>query len=153
MNLQNGYKVIYEKAADGKRIFYASKTGVCDPTVDTQLGEAFDDAEYRGKMIYEYKGSFYVTTGATPSYDEEGKPTDERLTAFDEVFIKAEAAATASIEDEEDLDGDTSVNDPSGDDELSGDDDEGATTPEDDDEGETPDEGVDENGEDDGEDE
>ena len=28
MNLQNGYKVIYEKAADGKRAFYASKTGL-----------------------------------------------------------------------------------------------------------------------------
>lgn len=91
MKLQNGYKVVYEKASEGTRTFYASKTGICDPTVDTQLGETFTDADFAGKVIYEYKGSFYVSTGATPTYDENGVPTDERLSAFDEVFVATES--------------------------------------------------------------
>jgi hypothetical protein len=97
MKLQNGYKVIYEKAADGKRTFYASKNTKCDPTVDKQLGDAFVDADYAGKVIYEYKGSFYISTGKAPAYDENGVPTDERLSAFDEVFVKAEPATPAAI--------------------------------------------------------
>lgn len=101
MNLQNGYKVIYEKALDGKRTFYASKTNKCDPTVDTQLGDVFTDADYAGKIIYEYKGNFYVSTGKTPAYDENGVPTDERLSAFDEVLIKAEATPAVVNELEE----------------------------------------------------
>ena len=100
MDLQNGYKVIYEKAADGKRTFYASKleTGKCDTTVDTELA-SFTDSDYKGKVIYEYKGSFYISEGKTPAYDEDGVPTDERLSAFDEVFVKAEPTAVASEED------------------------------------------------------
>ena len=39
MNLQNGYKVIYEKIADGKRTFYATENVVCDPKVDTKIVE------------------------------------------------------------------------------------------------------------------
>ena len=41
MNLQNGYKVIYEKTADGTRTFYATKNTKCDPTVDDKIIEAF----------------------------------------------------------------------------------------------------------------
>lgn len=100
MNLQNGYKVIYEKASDGTRTFYASKTGICDPTVDTQLGETFTDADFAGKVIYEYKGGFYVSTGATPAYDENGVPTDERLSAFDEVFVATENSEDTAGVDE-----------------------------------------------------
>ena len=96
MNLQNGYKVIYEKAADGKRTFYASKTGLCDTKVDKQLGDAFVDADYAGKTIYEYKGSFYVSEGKTPTYNEDGTPAkgETKLTIFDEVFVKVEPTET-----------------------------------------------------------
>lgn len=100
MNLQNGYKVVYEKAENGKRTFYASKTGICDPAVDTKLGDTFTDSDYMDKVIYEYKGSFYVSTGSVPSYDENGVPTDERLDAFDEVFIKADQPNTANVLDD-----------------------------------------------------
>jgi hypothetical protein len=96
MNLQNGYKVIYEKAADGKRTFYASKQ---DGSKDKELA-TFTDSEYRGRMLYEYKGSFYVSAGATPKYDESGKPAagEEKLAVFDEVFIKAEPSETQADE-------------------------------------------------------
>ena len=117
MNLQNGYKVIYEKAADGKRTFYASKTGKCDPSVDDQIGDIFVDADYRGKLVYEHKGDFYVAEGSTPTYDELGVPTDERLAEFDLVFKAAVEPATASVEDELN-NGSTPDNDPSGDENL-----------------------------------
>lgn len=88
MNLQNGYKVIYEKAAGGKRTFYASK---CDGTSDKELA-SFTDSEYRGRMIYEHDGRFYISAEATPKYDEDGKPASGEtvLSAFDEVFVKVE---------------------------------------------------------------
>lgn len=102
MKLQNGYKVVYEKAADGKRTFYASKTGVCDPKVDTKLGDTFVDTDYAGKVIYEYKGSFYASKGSTPAYDENGVPTDDRLSAFDTVFVEAsQTPASASLDETE----------------------------------------------------
>ena len=72
MKLQNGYKIIYEKAIDGKRTFYASKSSVCNPDVDTVLA-TFADADYKGKFIYEYKGKFYVADGNIPAYDETGQ--------------------------------------------------------------------------------
>ena len=75
MNLQNGYKVIYEKAADGKRIFYASKTGVfADAEVITEavIGQY--------KLIYEKAGRFYGSETGIPA---EG---DYCFTEFDKVF-------------------------------------------------------------------
>jgi hypothetical protein len=89
MNLQNGYKVIYEKAADGKRTFYASKSTVY-PNADDKVLASFNDADYRGKVIYEHKGKFYVSTGAVPAYNEKGEPTDNVIEGFNEVFVKAE---------------------------------------------------------------
>ena len=83
MNLQNGYKVIYEKAADGKRTFYATKNVVCDPTVDDKIIEA-TIGEY--KLIYEKDGRFYGS--------ETGIPTDSDhcFEEFDKVFKVAEEA-------------------------------------------------------------
>jgi hypothetical protein len=77
MNLQNGYKVIYEKAADGKRTFYATKNVVCDPAVDDKIVEA-TIGEY--KLIYEKAGQFYGSTSGIPA---EG---DHCFTEFDKVF-------------------------------------------------------------------
>ena len=93
MNLQNGYKVIYEKAADGKRTFYASKSNAYPNEDDIELA-SFSDADFRGKVIYEYKGKFYVSNGAVPAYDENGEPTDNVIEGFDQVFKRATAADT-----------------------------------------------------------
>jgi hypothetical protein len=92
MNLQNGYKVIYEKAADGKRTFYASKSTIY-PNENDLVIASFNDADYRGKVIYEHKGKFYVSTGTVPTYNENGEPADTVIEGFDEVFVKANGAA------------------------------------------------------------
>ena len=101
MNLQNGFKVVYEKAAEGKRTFYATKTGLCNPEIDTQLGDTLVDADYKGKMIYEHKGNFYVSTGKTPVYDENGIPTDTSLTIFNEVFTNSKLDNTENNQNKE----------------------------------------------------
>jgi hypothetical protein len=85
MNLQNGYKVIYEKAADGKRTFYASKTGVF---ADAEIITEAEIGKY--KLIYEKAGRFYGSETGIPA---EG---DHCFTDFDKVFIadKAEEEVT-----------------------------------------------------------
>ena len=93
MELQNGYKVIYEKAADGERTFYASKSNAYPDTEDLVLATFKDDVDFKGRTIYEYKGKFYITAvGKTPAYGEDGIPTDECINSdnFDLVFTKAE---------------------------------------------------------------
>ena len=65
MNLQNDYKVIYEKAADGKRAFYASKTGFFK---DSELITEAKIGEY--KLIYEKNGDFYGSTTGIPTEDD-----------------------------------------------------------------------------------
>ena len=86
MNLQNGYKVIYEVAKDGKRTFYASKSAIY-PNDNDLVVASFDDADFKGKVIYEYKGDFYVSTGSLPAYKEDGTPADNKIEGkFDEIF-------------------------------------------------------------------
>jgi hypothetical protein len=82
MNLQNGYKVIYEKAADGKRTFYATKNVVCDPTVDDKIIES-TIGEY--KLIYEKDHEFYGSTSGIPSDTDDVCLTTEN---FKKVFVK-----------------------------------------------------------------
>ena len=91
MNLQNGYKVIYEKATDGKRTFYASKNVVCDPTVDDKIIEA-TIGEY--KLIYEKAGQFYGSTTGIPA---EG---DYCFVEFDKVFKVVAEEPVTDAEDE-----------------------------------------------------
>ena len=79
MNLQNGYKVIYEKAADGKRTFYASKAGVfadAEKILEANIGEY--------KLIYEKNGQFYGSVSGIPAED------DYCFEDFDMVFKAAE---------------------------------------------------------------
>ncbi len=67
MNLQNGYKVIYEKASNGEHVFSASKTGLFADA--EELGRLVE-GEY--KLIYEKDGQlFYSTTGIPSAEDEE----------------------------------------------------------------------------------
>jgi hypothetical protein len=67
MNLQNGYKVIYDKAVGGEHIFTASKTGIFADA--EELGRLVD-GDY--KLIYEKDGKlFYSTTGVPSTEDKE----------------------------------------------------------------------------------
>ena len=81
MNLQNGYKVIYEKTADGKRTFYATKNVTCNPEVDDKIVEA-EIGKYR--LIYEKGGRFYGSESGIPA------DGDYCFTEFDKVFKVAE---------------------------------------------------------------
>lgn len=79
MTLQNGYKVIYEKTADGKRTFYASKSGVF---ADAELIAEVELGKY--KLIYEKAGKIYGSETGVPA---EG---DNCLTDFDKAFSVVE---------------------------------------------------------------
>ena len=79
MNLQNGYKVIYEKANDSKRTFSASKTGVfadAEAIAETVIGQY--------KLIYEKAGKIYGSESGVPA------EADSCFEAFDKVFKVAE---------------------------------------------------------------
>lgn len=89
MNLQNGYKVIYEKAADGKRTFYASKTGVFADA--EQIGDIIEIGKY--KLIYEKAGRFYGSETGIPADD------DYCFEAFDKVFASENAEKTDEVEE------------------------------------------------------
>ena len=82
MNLQNGYKVIYEKAADGMRTFYASKTGFF---ADAEVIAEAEIGKY--KLIYEKDGQFFGSETGIPSED------DYCFEAFDKVLVEAEAGS------------------------------------------------------------
>lgn len=88
MKLQNGYKVLYEVAADGKRTFYASKTGVFADA--DQIGEPVEIGKY--KLVYEKNGKIYFSETNVPNLDENGEPTDTAAEGFDVVFVKNSAA-------------------------------------------------------------
>lgn len=75
MNLQNGYKVIYDKAADGEHIFYASKTGIFASA--DEIGR-FTASEY--KLIYEKNGQIFGSTTGIPA------DSDKEFTEFKKVF-------------------------------------------------------------------
>lgn len=97
MIYKNGYKVVYEVAADGKRTFYAAKSNVYptrdeDGNITDTVLATFDDAEFAGKTIYEYAGEFYVSTGAVPAYNEDGTPADKKIAGFEPLFVEGAAA-------------------------------------------------------------
>lgn len=124
MELQNGYKKVYEKVSDGKRTFYATETEKCDTAVDTVLG-SFIDSNYRDKTIYEYKGKLYTSASKLPKYNEVGEPAEgeTEITVFNTVFAKVDAVEDAESEttttneveevhEEEDFEDDNIVEDP-----------------------------------------
>jgi hypothetical protein len=90
MNLQNGYKVVYEKTADGKRTFYATKNTACDPAVDDKIIEA-EIGKY--KLIYEKNGEFYGSTTGIPSDADDCFTTDNFKKVFVEGYTGEEAAS------------------------------------------------------------
>ena len=90
MNLQNGYKVIYEKIADGKRTFLASKTGVF---ADAEVITEAKIGEY--KLIYEKNGSFYGSKTGIPAAE------DYCFEDLDKVFKVSGEVAEEEVEVEE----------------------------------------------------
>ena len=106
MIYKNGYKVVYEVAADGKRTFYAAKSATYptrdeDGNITDTVLATFNDADFAGKTIYEYAGEFYVSTGAVPAYNEDGTPKDTKIAGFEALFVEGESEATpAAVEPE-----------------------------------------------------
>ena len=80
MNLQNGYKVIYEKVADGARTFFADKL---DGSAADMIGSPIKIGQY--KLIYEKDGQLYGSTSGVPAIG------DDCFDDFDKVFKKATA--------------------------------------------------------------
>jgi hypothetical protein len=88
MDLQNGYKVLYEVAADGMRTFYASKSGTF---ADAEpIGDAFEIGKY--KLVYEKNGKIYCSETGVPKFDENGEPTDFVAEGFSQVFVDSNGA-------------------------------------------------------------
>ena len=97
MNYKNGYKVVYEVAADGERTFWASKSNeypardeagnIIENEMNTKLA-SFVDEDFAGKTIYEYKGEFYVSTDKVPAYNEDGTPKDTKIVGFEKLFVE-----------------------------------------------------------------
>lgn len=104
MTLQNGYKVLYDTAADGKRTFYASKTGLfkdADIIAEAIIGEY--------KLVYEKDGNFYGSTTGIPA---EGDHCFEEFRAVFEEGYSAEVEEDESEENNtEDESTDTEVED------------------------------------------
>lgn len=115
MNLQNGYKVLYATAADGKRTFLASKTNSIKDA-DTILAEA-TIGEY--KLIYEKAGKIYGSTTGIPAEDDkcfdefdavfkEATAVEQEETVEDETITSEEEELTNELDPEDDTTGDDS---------------------------------------------
>lgn len=78
MNLQNGYKVIYEKAANGEHVFFASRTGTFAGA--EELGRLVE-GEY--KLIYEKDGKLFSSITGIPT------ESDEEFTVFKKAIEEA----------------------------------------------------------------
>lgn len=110
MEFKNGYKVVYEVAADGQRTFYATRSNIYPPrdadgnivkNEDNIVLATFDDADYAGRIIYEYEGNFYVSEqNKTPKYNEDGTPADERITGFEAVLVESDDADSGEESDD-----------------------------------------------------
>jgi hypothetical protein len=97
MDLKNGYKVIYEKAADGNRTMYAAEstkypTRNEDGTIADAVLASFVDADFKGKTVYEKDGKFYYADTNAAKFDKDGNPTGTEITFTEGVnpFIEKE---------------------------------------------------------------
>ena len=92
MTLQNDYKVLYAKATNEKRAFYASKTGLFK---DAELITEAKIGEY--KLIYEKNGGIYGSITGVPSED------DYYFEGFVKVFIEDSEVEKAPEENTEEV--------------------------------------------------
>lgn len=89
MKLQNGYKAIFDKAADGKHTIYASKTGLFK---DAEEIGTFEADQYN--LIYEKQGKLYHSQTGIPA------DSDVAVTELDKIFAEQAAETeTASVVD------------------------------------------------------
>jgi hypothetical protein len=87
MELKNGYKVIYDEAANGEHTFYASKTGVF---ADAEELVKIAAGEY--KLVYEKDGKLYGSTTGIPAGG------DTHLSGFDKVLAADDGGVEAGNE-------------------------------------------------------
>lgn len=87
MELKNGYKVIYDEAANGEHIFSASKTGVF---ADAEELVKIAAGEY--KLVYEKDGKLYGSATGIPA------DGDTHLSGFDKVIVADDEGEEASTE-------------------------------------------------------
>lgn len=80
MNLQNGYKTVYEKVEEDKRVFYASKTGLFK---DAEEIAKIDLGQY--KLVYEANGKICGSISGIPNKDK-----DITFDEFEKIFVAAE---------------------------------------------------------------
>jgi hypothetical protein len=123
MEYKNGYKVVYEVAANGERTFYATKSNEYPPRdeagniVENEMNvklATFKDVDFRDKTIYEYEGKFYKSAGRLPAYNEDGEPdveNGEELLDFSAVLDEEETPASYGRRAPEDVVDDPGVED------------------------------------------
>lgn len=87
MKLQNGYKAIFDKAADGKHTIYASKTGLFK---DAEEIGTFEADQYN--LIYEKQGKLYHSSTGIPA------DTDATVAELDKLFIEQTTETPAETE-------------------------------------------------------
>lgn len=89
MELKNGYKVIYDKAANNEHVFFAAKTNGF-----TGAEEIVSVAAGEYKLVYEKAGKFYGSKTGVPA---EG---DYCFVEFDKVFAEEASAPVVVNEDQ-----------------------------------------------------
>jgi hypothetical protein len=101
MDLKNGFKVIYEKPANGERTLYATKSAKYpnrneNGVITDDVLASFVDANFRGKTVYEKNGRFYFADTNTAKFDKDGNPTGTEITFTDGVnpFIEEKKPGT-----------------------------------------------------------
>jgi hypothetical protein len=77
MELKNGYKVIYDKAANGEHVFYASESGIF---ADAEEIAKIVAGKYR--LVYEKAGKVYGSESGIPA------DGDHCFVEFDKVFAE-----------------------------------------------------------------
>lgn len=87
MKLQNGYKAIFDKAADGKHTIYASKTGLFK---DAEEIGTFEADQYN--LIYEKQGKLYHSHTGIPA------DSDATVAELDKLFAEQATETTAEPE-------------------------------------------------------
>lgn len=87
MKLQNGYKAIFDKAADGKHTIYASKTGLFK---DAEEIGTFEAGQYN--LIYEKQGKLYHSQTGIPA------DSDSTVAELDKLFAEQATENTAEPE-------------------------------------------------------
>ena len=94
MNLQNDYRVVYEKVSGDKRAFYASKTGLF---ADAELITEIDLDKYN--LIYEKAGKLYGSETNVPTENDYYFKDFEKIFTDGEEEVHTEPVSPAKEDD------------------------------------------------------